>query len=76
MTRKDEDRVVEGSAGSRQMCRLLGERPKCQTWKARKHGCEEVKGCVWRRQRKKKNGGQEAGNVSAEAGDFENDRSR
>jgi hypothetical protein len=51
MEKKLEDRKERSSVWLWLMCSLVGERLKGQTWKARKHGCENVKGCVWGRER-------------------------
>ncbi len=57
--KKLEDRKERGSVWLWKMWSLVGERSKGQTWKARKHGFEDVKG-VCGEDRGKETGGQRA----------------
>jgi hypothetical protein len=45
-----EDRKGRGSLLMRPMCGLVDKRSKGQTWRTRKHGCENGRGCVSKRQ--------------------------
>jgi hypothetical protein len=58
------------------MFRLAGERPKCQTWKAKKHRHEDLKRLCVKKTVARKHKGKVPSKVRAEEGDCDNEMSR
>jgi hypothetical protein len=60
------------------MCRLVAVRPKCKTWKVRKHGREDLKRLCVEKIEARKQKGKVPSKVSAEEGegDCDNEMSR